>query len=307
MWLKSWPTSLLLWGVVVLSAAGCSFPVRQPAKNGDSPWNPFDKPNVIYPEQAKIEEEDDLPAKKITDPHLLKLRYAQWIEETGNLPEARQHFSEVLAARPNELEAVLGVARIDLATGKNSQAEQGFRRALQLDSQSAIAHSGLGQCHAAAQDWGASAEQLTAASQGLPEDKTIRYHLAVALVHTGHLSAARIQFNHCVGEAAGYYNTALILKDEGQIAEAESQLELALRKDPNLKDAERWLTELRQIRTSREPASLSGPSQITPPVKQVTYKDYGPVGTVEIEPAVYVPDPVTPSIDLTGGHSTAPR
>ncbi len=304
MWIKNWPTSVLLV-VLGLSGVGCSLPVRQPASNGDSPWNPFDKPNVIYPEQSYTETEVEFPAKKITDPNLLKLRYAMWMEETGNLPEAHKHYSEVLAARPKDIEAVLGVARIDLATGSTDQAERGFRRALTLDPQSSIAHSGLGQCRATAKDWPAAVEELTEASRGQPEDKTIRYHLAVALVHTNDLATAQVQFSHCVGEAAGYYNTALILKDEGQMAEAQAHLELALRKDPNMKDARRWLAELRQVRTSHEPASLRGPAEITPAVKQVTYKDYGPVGTVEIEPAVYVPDATAPAIDLTGGHSTA--
>ena len=301
---KSWQVSVLVL-VLGLSGAGCSLPVWKPAPNGDSPWNPFDKPNVIYPEQAWSETDDEIQPSKIADPHLLKLRYAMWMEETHNLPEAHKHYSEVLAARPQELEAVLGVARIDLATGKNHEAEQGFRRALTLDPQSAIAHSGLGQCRAADTDWAAAVAELTEASRGLPEDKTIRYHLAVALVHTHDLATAQVQFSHCVGDAAGYYNTALILKDEGQMAEAQAHLELALRKDPNLKDAQRWLVELRQVRTSPEPASLLGPAQIQPAVKQATYKDYGPVGTVEIEPAVYIPDPVVSELPHAGGHSTA--
>ena len=300
---KSWPVSVLMFAMG-LSGAGCSLPFRQPAPNGDSPWNPFDKPNVIYPEQAQSESDDEIQPSKIADPQLLKLRYAMWMEETQNLPEAHKHYSEVLVARPQELEAVLGLARIDLATGKNDAAERGFRRALTLDPHSAIAHSGLGQCRAADSDWAAAVAELTAASQGLPEDKTIRYHLAVALVHTHDLTTAQVQFSHCVGEAAGYYNTALILKDEGQMAEAQAHLELALNKDPNLKDARRWLVELRQVRTSPEPASLHGPAEIQPPVKQVTYKDYGPVGTVEIEPAVYVPDPVVSELPHAGGHST---
>jgi tetratricopeptide (TPR) repeat protein len=304
MWFKHWPTSVLLV-VVGLSGAGCSLPVRPPAPHGDSPWNPFDKPNVNHSEQAITETVDEYQTKKITDPNPLKLRYAMWMEETGNLPEARKHYSEVLAARPRELEAVLGVARIDLATGSNDLAERGFRRALTLDPRSAIAHSGVGQCQAANKDWAAAVAELTEASQGLPDDKTIRYHLATALVHTNDLAAAQVQFSLCVGEAAGYYNTALILKDVGQLAEAQAQLELALRKDPNMQDAQRWLVELRKVRTSQEQASLRGPAHIQPAVKQVTYKDYGPVGTVEIKPAMDVPNPAASEVVHAGGHSTA--
>lgn len=306
MWVKCWTTVALLVALG-LSGTGCSFPVRQASNDGGSRWNPFDRPKAMYTAMysEQTATEDELPLKQITDPNPLKLRYALWMEETGNLPEARKHYTEVLAARPKEIEAVLGLARIDLATDHNDPAEQGFRRALKLDPHSAIAHSGLGQCRAAAQDWPAAVEELTEASRGLPEDKTIRYHLAVALVHTDDLAAAQVQFSHCVGEAAGHYNTALILKDQGQLAEAESQLELALRKDPNFKDAERWLTELRKARSSPEQALMRGPAEIQPAVKQVSYQDYGQIGTVDFEPAVYVTEAALPALERAAGHSTS--
>ncbi len=304
--LKCWQTSLL---TIVLSAglSGCVFPGRQNANNGQpgqSSWNPFSAPTATYQQQA-VNEEDEAPAKKITDPNPLKLRYALWMEETGNLPEARKHYSEVLSARPKSIEAALGVARVDLASGQLDDAEKGFRLALKLDPQSAIAHSGIGQCRAAAKDWTAAVQELTLASQGLPDDKTILYHLAVALVHAGQPDAAQVHFAQCVGEAAGHYNTALILKDQGQLAEAEAQLELALRKDPKMKDAEKWLTEIRQVRLSRGQVLSRGPAEIKPAVTQVVYQDYGPIGTVEQTPAVYVVEGARPVIEHASGHSTS--
>lgn len=301
-----WHTSLL---AIVLSAglSGCAIPGRANANNGQpapSSWNPFSQPTTTYQQQA-ADEEDELPFKKIKDPNPLKLRYALWMEETGNLPEARKHYSEVMVARPKSVEAVLGVARVDLASGQLHEAETGFRLALKLDPQSAIAHSGIGQCRAAAKDWTAAVEELTLASQSLPEDKTILYHLAVALVHTGQPAAAQVHFVQCVGDAAGHYNTALILKEEGQLAEAEAQLEMALRQDPKMKDAERWLTEIRRARLSQGPALPRGPGEIKPAVTQVVYQNYGPIGTVEQTPAVDVVDGLGPAIQHAGGHSAS--
>ena len=147
MLLKCWPTSVLALALG-FGCAGCVNPGRQNANNGPSTpssWNPFSQPTATYQQQA-VDEEDETPAKKITDPNPLKLRYALWMEETGNLPEARKHYSEVLAARPKHVEAALGVARVDLASGQLEEAETGFRLALKLDPQSAIAQSGIGQC-----------------------------------------------------------------------------------------------------------------------------------------------------------------
>ena len=251
-----WPMPILLIALL-MSGEGCAFPGRQTAQqSGKSPWNPFGTPKANYAQSDESEEEEEeRPAKKITDPLTLKLTYAQWKEETGELPEAKLHYSEVLKEHPKNIQAILGLARTEYTSGNVVLAEQGFRRALKIDSGSAEAYSGLGQCQAENKQWTAAADSLTKASIGLPEDKTIRHELAIALVHTGDLPAAQLNFNQSVGAAAGHYNTALILKDDGHLPEAEEQLELALRKDPKLKEAERWLTE---IRNSPQPCDSTG-------------------------------------------------
>jgi tetratricopeptide (TPR) repeat protein len=299
---SDWPTSLLL---LSLLTTGCAFPGRQQANNSQQPgWGSL-APNVGYLQGEAVEEENDFPDKKITDPNPLKIQYAKWMEETGQLAEARLHYSEVITAQPKNIDAHLGMARVDLAQGQIDSAEQGYHRVLKLDRDNAYAHSGLGQCLSARKDWTSAVTELNLANKSLPEDKTIRYQLAVALVHTGNLAAAQVQFAECVGEAAGHYNTALILKDKGNLDEAESQLQLALRKDPQLKDAQRWLVEIRKVRGqvgAALPAQV--PAAIRPTVKQVTYHDYGPIGTVDVEPAVYVLNDASadPPAD---GHSTS--
>lgn len=300
---KHWPTLIVLL-TLLLCTGGCAFPGRQAAQNNErSLWNPFGSPKANYtPDQEAAEEE--LSAEDPKDPLALKLTYARWMEESGNLPEAKRHYADVLHEQPKNIDAILGVARQEYSTGRIDQAEQGFRRALKIDGNSANALSGLGQCEASHQKWPEAAVSLTKASKGLPEDKAIRHQLAIALVHTGDLAAAHLQFTHSVGAAAGHYNMALILKDKGQLPAAEAQLELALRKDPKLKDAERWLTEIRKSRRATEQVTLQGPSTIEPRVTQTAYRDLGPMGTVEIEPAVYVAGPKKSGIQVISGHST---
>ncbi len=306
MLLNRWPILLVLL-VIGLNHSGCSILAKKTAnqQNGQSSaWNPFSKPNVTYAEQSESIEEE-FPAKKITDPNPLKLRYAMWMEETGNLSEAQLHYTAVLAAQPQNLEAVLGVARINLSSGQVEQAEQGFRRALMIDPASASAQGGLGQCLVARKQWPEAVAALSVATRGLPEDKTVHYQLAVALAYTGDLAQAQTQFSHCVKESAGHYNIALILKDQGQLSAAEAQLELALRQDPNFKDAERWLTEIRKVLASASQVSLSGPPEIQPVIKQVTYKEYELTGTETIEPAVYIAESSPPTAQQASGHSAA--
>ena len=300
-----WQTRMVLLSLV-LSGVGCALPGRQSAQNGEkSSWNPFAAPQSNYADGSQAQEEEELSDKNIKDPIQLKLSFAAWREEAGDRPEAKRHYSEVLKEQPKNVEAILGVARIEFSEGHIDQAEQGFRRALKVDSASANAHRGLGQCQAAHKQWAEAVASLTEATKGLPEDKTIRHQLAIALVHTGDISAAQLQFTQSVGAAAGHYNTALILKDQDRLPEAEEQLELALRKDPKMKDAERWLVELRKSRNGARQAAMSGPLEIQPHVTQSTFRDYGAVGTVEIEPAVYLSESMLSGVEQAGGHSVA--
>ncbi len=304
-----WSTPLVLLSLA-LSGVGCSLGGRQSAQNSNErrSWNPFayplSTPSAIYAGSSEAEEEG-LTEKPIKDGASLKLSYARWREEIGDIPEAKRTYAEVLKDRPKDLEAVLGLARIEFSSGHIDLAEQGFRFALKIDSHSANAHSGMGQCQAAQKQWAEAVESLTEASKGLPEDKTIRHQLAIALVHTGDITAAQLQFSQSVGPAAGHYNTALILKDEGRLPEAEEQLEMALRKDPKMKDAERWLVEIRKSRPGTGPARLDAPEEIKPHVTQTTYRNFGAVGTIEIEPAVYLSESTSTGIEQAAGHSVA--
>ncbi len=287
---------------MLLGGQGCSLHGKQSAmQNGRSPWDSFKSAKASYENPEEVEEES-IP-RKVTDTVTLKLRYARWMEETGNLPEAKNHYMEVLKANSKNVEALLGKARVELASGEVDAAEQGFQRVLKIDASFAEAHSGLGKCQAEKKQWAEAAVSMAKASAGLPEDKGIRHQLAIALVHTGDVQAAQLHFSQSVGAAAGHYNTALILKDEGRVQEAEEQLEMALRRDPSLKDAERWLSELRNSHHAQTPAGNSRPGEIQPQIAQASFRDFGAIGTAVIEPAVYVPEVATSPSPPPTGHS----
>lgn len=298
-----WHPSVVL---LTLLNVGCALPSwGKSASDQQAFGGLFKRPQVTYAEGTPVEI-DEFPDKKITDPAPLKIRYAQWMEETGNLTEAQKHYSDALSFQPKNTEAMLGLARIDFAQGRYDTAEQGYQKILQIDRDNPQAHNGLGMCYSARKDWTSAAEELTRANRVLPEDKTIRYHLAVSLVHTGDLAAAQLQFAECVGEAAGHYNIALILKDEGKLQDAESQLQLALRKNPQFKDAQRWLAEIQKSRGEVSRAFMDdAPEEVRPPVKQVTFQTYEGIGTQEIQPAAHFENGET-HIAPSDGHSTSP-
>jgi tetratricopeptide (TPR) repeat protein len=187
---------------------------------------------------------------EIKDPTDLSLAYARWMEDVGNLVEARRHYSEVAESKPKNLEAALGLARIDQLSGLTHEAEQGFLRAQKLAPDSPEALNALGQFYASEKRWPEAVAQLNRAMLAAPAEKSYRYNLAVAMVYTGDVDGALPHFVRTVGDAEAHYNVGLILKEEGRLVEAQEHLLLAVTKKPDLHQAQHWLDEVRREQES---------------------------------------------------------
>jgi tetratricopeptide (TPR) repeat protein len=166
------------------------------------------------------------------------------MEDVGNLVEARRHYTEVADSKPKNVEAILGLARIDQLSGRPHEAEQGFLKALKLDENSPAALHALGQFYASQERWPEAVSQLNRAMLSAPTEKKYRYDLAVALVHTGDVNAALPHFVRTVGDAEAHYNVGLILREEGELDEAGDQMLQAVTKKPDLHEAQYWLDEI---------------------------------------------------------------
>jgi tetratricopeptide (TPR) repeat protein len=220
---------------------------------------------------------DEGPPRKIKDPLSLKLRYARWMEEIENYDEAQANYQIVLQERPKEIEAILGLARIDQAAGRMQAAEEGYNKALSLQPNSAIAKNALGQFYAAQGRMSDALPLLSDAMMGEPTNKVFRFHFAVALAKTGDATAALPHFVQAVGEPTAYYNVGMILKSQGRYAQAEEHLLQAVNKKPDFEAAKQALTQVRQQTRAAgtyastpqrapqiQPAGHSRPATITP-------------------------------------------
>ena len=112
-------------------------------------------------QQAGFEEEipDAPPDPK--DPNRLKMAYARWMEEMGNTKEARNQYAAVTQEEPQNVDAMLGVARIDLLTGNLNAAEQGFLKAVRVTPEAPQPRYELGQFYASQKRWTAAVDELT--------------------------------------------------------------------------------------------------------------------------------------------------
>jgi tetratricopeptide (TPR) repeat protein len=205
--------------------------------------------SLFQPQISQLSTEqhlDEIPAKP-RDEYLIRQRFAEWMENDGNQPvEAAKQYRQILAAKPKNVPALLGLARMDILAGRMEEAGEGLRRASKLAKNSPDVAATYGQYYAAQKNWDLAAESYNKAVRAKPDDKNLRYQLAMSLARAGKFDAAAPHFNSTVGEAAGHYNVALLLHDEGQLEEAERHLELALRKQPTLNEARDWLVTIRQ-------------------------------------------------------------
>ncbi|MEZ6064722.1 MAG: tetratricopeptide repeat protein [Planctomycetaceae bacterium] len=163
------------------------------------------------------------------------------MEQGGKLSEAKTHYEKVLDTDSENVEAIVGLARMQQQLGNVQEAERGYHRAIKLDPDSAVALQGLGHLFSGRDDWDRAATVLEKAVLVAPDDKAIRYELAVALVHTGQIDSALPHFIRTVGDAEAHYNVGLILHQNGELADSEKQFRLALSKKPELDSARYWL------------------------------------------------------------------
>jgi len=247
--------SLLRWtnlGLFCCLAAGCVSGRNTTASSENAGGlKAMFQPKVS---QASYEEIEEMPAKP-KDEYALRLKFAEWMEEAGDSTRAEQQYREIAKAKPKNVPAILGLARMDILAGRYAAAEEGLHRADRLAKNSADVAVTYGQLYVAQKDWDKAIESYNKAVQNDPRNDNYRYQLALTMVRANRIEASLPHFAATVGDAAGHYNIGLILRENGDLPGAEEHLQIALRKRPDMADAKHWLVEVR-----REQGKSVGPA-----------------------------------------------
>lgn len=230
--------------LLMLSIVGCASPRGWQAASGEP--------------AARHRKEIAAAKKYLKNPVKTHMAYATWQEKLGNLDEARESYEIVLGLQPDAVDAALGLARLDALSGQTARAEQRLRELLEKYPQNAAVAHAWGQFLAGQKRWEEAVAALQTAVQLDPEERTYRFHLAVALARAGRIAEAHPHFVQLVGDAEADYNLAVILYEQGRVDEAEQRLVQAVLKKPTLKQAQIWLDELRR---ERQAALAVGPTE----------------------------------------------
>jgi tetratricopeptide (TPR) repeat protein len=180
------------------------------------------------------------------DPARIHLAYGQWQEQMGQQAEARESYSKVLADQPKNIDALLGMARVDQSGGLLHDAEERLKKAQKLAPKDARVLASFGNFYAARGDWAKAVESQQAAVEAAPNDPRYQFLLGVALARSGDSQAAFPYFVRSVGDAQAHYNLGLILNELGDRAGSMEHIEQALALKPDLAPAQAMFERLQQ-------------------------------------------------------------
>jgi tetratricopeptide (TPR) repeat protein len=188
-------------------------------------------------------------AQKIfkVDPEGSLVKWARWQEDVGEYGEARKKYREILVAYPENIDAQLGLARIELSCGRVKQAEDILLEVAAKRPTNAPVRLELGRLYTHQEDWDKAIAAFEDASAIDRENQVCRYELGIAFARCHRYDQALAHLTYAVGESGANYNIGYILHEQGNDAEAAEWFQNALQSHPDPQTAEKTRAMLAQL------------------------------------------------------------
>ncbi|MBS0201919.1 MAG: tetratricopeptide repeat protein [Planctomycetes bacterium] len=235
-------TWLLIAASLTTLAAGCNSAPKNPAAA-------LQKSQTAPAVSTAVAGSPDFSSSnKLKDPVKVHLAYALWHEQEGNLVEARNSYDKVLSENSRNVEAMLGLSRLDIALGRFDDAEHRLTKARKIAPKNPQVAISMGQFYSARSDWPRALEQMQLARSLSPYDPACAYHLGHVQAKCGDLTSALASFTEAVGAAEAEYNLAFMLHEQGDLSAAEAHLQRSISLKPELAQAQSLLLTVQQQR-----------------------------------------------------------
>ena len=200
--------------------------------------------------QTKLTPEFKSAQRKLKDAESMLLAHARLLEDQEKFAEARQRYRELITAYPKSVNAAVGLARIELKTGRVEQAEAILQELRQEHPRSVPVRLALGGLYAERGEMQKAVETYSTAVDLDPDNQTLRYELGVALARANQVEQALPHLKFAVGESAATYNIGYLLYETGRTEEAKRWFNAALEGHPD---------EQTRMQASKMIAQLSPP------------------------------------------------
>ncbi len=173
------------------------------------------------------------------NPEKSLLSWARYQEDIGDYAEARKMYRELEIAYPENMEAHLGMARIELLTGRSQQAEQILTSLMKESPGNVEVRLAIGRLYSQQEKWDESILAFEEACELEPDNQNCHYELGVACARAGKFDQALSHLTYSVGEPAAHYNIGYILHEEGKDVDAVEWFQNALELHPDKQTSEK--------------------------------------------------------------------
>jgi tetratricopeptide (TPR) repeat protein len=251
----------ILWFMPVLCAAQDVYGSPPPQKSSvtGSIKSGFNKVGELFVPKSnshKMATDDPISLNNKGKPSAeLYTAIAKLYEESGRYAEAEQYYQMALKEKPDDLAALLGFARFQENQKRVNEAITLYQRAAKIYPKDAVAYNNLGLCFARHGKLNEAAPALEQAVKLDPQNPLYRNNFATVLVDQNRLSEAFAVLREVHGDASAYYNMGYLLNKKGKTDLAEQHFSQALRVNPKMAAAQKWLHYLND--KSREETAIN--------------------------------------------------
>lgn len=161
------------------------------------------------------------------------LKYAQLREDMGDHSTALDRYRELLTDNPDNVNARLGIARIEYKTGRVHEAEEILKATARLHPQNQQVWIDMGRIQSERQQYDASIESLQKAVAIDSSSQVARFELGLAMARGDRLDEAKSHLSFAVGNSGALYNIGYVLHEAGRDSEAMHWFRQALDSFPD--------------------------------------------------------------------------
>lgn len=265
-----------------LAVTGCASMQAIPSKMKSLVSRTSDVNDPLADDLLKVSPGFKTAKKELKAADSTLLSFAKWSEDRGDHEEAQRRYRDLLADDPDNVDARLGIARVEFKSGRKLEAEKILQSTVRKFPANTEAWIETGRLYSQMEQWGKAVQSFEKAIDLDYHNRTAQYEMGIALAHNERLSEAVDHLTIAGGQSAALYNVGFILHQSGRNEEAAEWFKRSMASQPDeqtRRNAGQMLatlgkeTPLPSIRAATQLASSSRPKSVVD-VEQTSYQSY---------------------------------
>jgi tetratricopeptide (TPR) repeat protein len=196
-------------------------------------WRQSDANDPLDDDLLKVSPGFKAAKKKLKAADETLLSFAKWSEDRGDHEEAQRRYRDLLADNPDNVDARVGIARVEFKSGRKLEAEKILQSTVRKFPDNTEAWIETGRLYSQMEQWGKAVQSFEKAIELDQLNRTAQYEMGLALAHNERLSEAVTHLTIAGGESAALYNVGYILHQSGRNEEAAQWFRRTMASQPD--------------------------------------------------------------------------